>query len=98
MEFQADLVAVSATGSDALIYALYKLNAADDAWSRVVSFAENEANSGRRVGDLFSLQSRDIELMRRILNDSAYGVVPENADPSGFRVFKTALVAPPNND
>lgn len=34
MEFQADLVAVSLTGSDALVHALHKLGAADDAWSR----------------------------------------------------------------
>jgi Zn-dependent protease with chaperone function len=32
MELQADLVAVSLTGSDALIHALYKLNVADEAW------------------------------------------------------------------
>ena len=31
MEFQADLVAVSVTGSDALVNALYKLQSADHA-------------------------------------------------------------------
>ena len=44
MEFQADLVAVSVTGSDALIHALHKLTAADQAWSRAVSFAVDEGN------------------------------------------------------
>src|SRR5690606_31346690 len=32
MEFQADLVAVATTGSDALIHGLYRLPAADQAW------------------------------------------------------------------
>jgi Zn-dependent protease with chaperone function len=34
MERQADLVAVSLTGSDALVHALHKLGAADAAWAR----------------------------------------------------------------
>src|SRR5262249_27247334 len=55
MEFQADLVAVSLTGSDALVHALHRLNAADDAWSRAVSFAMNERAQGRRVRDVFAV-------------------------------------------
>ena len=47
MEFQADLVAVSLTGSDALIHALHKLHAGDDAWSRTMNFANSELNSDR---------------------------------------------------
>jgi Zn-dependent protease with chaperone function len=39
MEFQADLVSVSVAGSDALIHALHKLSAADDAWVRAINFA-----------------------------------------------------------
>ena len=39
MEFQADLVAVTATGSDALIHALYRLQTADEDWERSLEFA-----------------------------------------------------------
>ncbi len=97
MEFQADLVAVSLTGSDALIHALHKLNAADDAWDKTLSFASGEAGDKRRVTDLFSVQSRIIDRMREILNQPDYGVVPpmpENAREM-HRVFKTELAQPP---
>src|SRR5262249_18853569 len=58
MEFQADLVAVSTTGSDALIHALHKLAAADQSWSRAVDFANSEIREGHGVKDLFSVQTR----------------------------------------
>ncbi len=97
MEFQADLVAVSLTGSDALIHALHKLNAADDAWDKTLSFANGEAGNKRRVADLFAVQSRIIERMREILNQPNYGIVP--VIPEGaretHRVFKTELAQPP---
>ena len=97
MEFQADLVAVSLTGSDALIHALHKLNAADDAWDRALSFASTEANSKRGINDLFAVQTRIIERMREILDQPDYGVVPVVPDsaPDSHRVFKTELAQPP---
>jgi Zn-dependent protease with chaperone function len=96
MEFQADLVAVSVTGSDALIHALHKLNAADHAWSHAVSFAVDEAKAGRRTTDLFSLQDRVIDMMRRIFSDPSYGSVPERqaGKSSDHKVFKTSLTSP----
>ena len=49
MELQADLVAVSLTGSDALIHALHRLHAADEAWERALAFANTEcARSARQ--------------------------------------------------
>ena len=56
MELQADLVAVSLTGSDALIHALHKLNVADEAWERALAFADSEAREKRSVSDLFAVQ------------------------------------------
>src|SRR3990170_2871173 len=47
MEFQADLVAVSLTGSDELVHALHKLNAADEAWGRTLGFADSEVRRKR---------------------------------------------------
>lgn len=97
MEYQADLVAVSLTGSDALINALHRLGAADDCWSRTLHFAASERQSGRSVSDLFAVQTRMIELMRGVLADPGYGTSPAlpKTDPQSFRVFKDDLAQPP---
>jgi len=97
MEMNADLVAVSLTGSDALIHALHRLQAADDAWSRAVNFTFGEKQQGRRVRDLFAVQSHIVGHMGRLLNDGSYGRVPPvpAADPKAHRVFKAELAQPP---
>lgn len=97
MEFQADLVAVSLTGSDALVHALHRLQAADDAWSRTLNFAAAEARAGRAVPDLFEIQQRIIEKLRLIWNQPDYGLVqPLPTDrPHEHRVFKAQLAQPP---
>jgi Zn-dependent protease with chaperone function len=97
MEFQADLVAVSLTGSDALIHALHKLNAADDAWDKTMDFANTECGKKRGVKDLFAVQTRIIERMREILNQPSYGAVPPLPATARetHRVFKMELAQPP---
>nr|WP_298165806.1 M48 family metallopeptidase [uncultured Pseudomonas sp.] len=97
MEFQADLVAVSLTGSDELVHALHKLQSADEAWDRALSFANGEYHQGRAVRDLFSAQSRIIERMTQILNDPTYGKVPASnaAAPDRHRVFSASFAQPP---
>ena len=97
MEFQADLVAVSLTGSDALIHALHKLSAADDAWDKALAFANSEAADKRGITDLFAVQSRIIERMREILNQPLYGQAPPlpSTARDAHRVFKTELAQPP---
>ncbi|MGK7890729.1 MAG: M48 family metallopeptidase [Leptolyngbyaceae cyanobacterium] len=97
MEFQADLVAVSLTGSDALVHALHRLHAADDAWERTLSFAQGEWGRDRPVKDLFTVQTKMIERMRGILDDADYGrvqPVPTTA-PENHRVFQAELTEPP---
>ena len=97
MEFQADLVAVSLTGSDALVHALQKLQAADDAWDRALQFGYGQTQSGHAVRDLFPLQSRVLEHMRLVLNNPGYGDVPalpERARES-HRVFQSDFAQPP---
>ncbi|WP_217705437.1 M48 family metallopeptidase [Peristeroidobacter soli] len=97
MELQADLVAVSLTGSDALIHALHKLGAADDAWSRAVAFADSELRDKRRVTDLFAVQKHVTGKLRDILDNPAYGEVDPlpAANREQHRVFKTSLGQPP---
>ena len=97
MELQADLVAVSLTGSDALIHALYKLNVADEAWERALAFADSEAREKRSVTDLFAVQKHITEKLRQVLDDPSYGEVapPPKDKPQEHRVFKTSLAQPP---
>lgn len=97
MELQADLVAVSLTGSDALIHALHRLHVADEAWERTLNFAGAEAQAGRAVKDLFEVQRHVTGKLRDILDDPSYGnVMPLPQDrPQEHRVFKTELAQPP---
>ncbi|RCS53913.1 Zn-dependent protease with chaperone function [Bremerella cremea] len=97
MEFQADLVAVSVTGSDALIHALYRLQAADDDWGRSCQFAATQIQKGRAVEDLFAVQTRIGEHLRRILDDPAHQGLPLNYETLGAqsRVFSEKLAQPP---
>ncbi|MDH5675541.1 MAG: M48 family metallopeptidase [Myxococcales bacterium] len=97
MELQADLVAVSLTGSDALIHALHRLQAADQAWDEALELASDELNQGRKVADVFVVQTRIVERIRAVLGDDSFGDVPEL--PSGerqeHRVFEKELALPP---
>lgn len=93
MEFHADLVAVSLTGSDEIVNALHKLQAADDAWARALSFANSQLGNGKKVHDLYAVQTRIIETMARILDDPGYGATPTAGKSE--RVFKTGFAQPP---
>ncbi len=97
MEYQADLVAASLTGSDALVNALHKLHAADEAWQRAIDFGSGEIGEKRRVLDLFTIQTRIIERMREILADPNYGTAPSLPlmNQAAHRVFKNELAQPP---
>ena len=97
MEFQADLVSVSLTGSDALVHALHRLGAADGAWSHALSVAGREAGNGNAVPDLFALQTRIIERMAGILNEPTHGASPvlPARDRQQHRVFEQELAEPP---
>jgi hypothetical protein len=96
MELQADLVAVSLTGSDALVHALHRLEAADDALDRALSFAESQRHDGKQLVDLFAVQSEMLRKTRAILNDPTHGQVPPlPASPESHRLFKAQLAQPP---
>lgn len=97
MEFQADLVSVSLTGSDALVNALHRLSAADGALSKAMSVAAGEASRGRAVPDLFSLQTRIIQRMGGILNEPEHGASPAlpHVGREQHRVFAQELAEPP---
>ncbi len=97
MEMQADLVAVALTGSDALVHALHRLQAADDSWNRTLAFLGHEHANKRIPRDVFALHSRVTERMGDILGDPGYGrVTPVPRErPAEHRVFKPDLAQPP---
>lgn len=98
MEFNADLVAVSVTGSDALVNALYKLQAADHAWQTALDVAGQEAESGKILDDIFKAQEATIGQMQRVLDDQFYGAVPpkpDNIEHAKHRIFAEETARPP---
>jgi Zn-dependent protease with chaperone function len=97
MEMNADLVAVSLTGSDALIHALHRLQAADEAWGRAMAFVMGQQAEGKLTPDLFLIQSEVVAQMGLLLNDARYGEAPafSGFSPAAHRVFKAELAQPP---
>lgn len=97
MEFHADLVAVSQTGSDALVHALYRLRSADDAWIKTQQFNVFELQHGRLTRDLFDVHSTLMDTLANILNDPDYNSLPEGAKnpTASFRLFTPELAQPP---
>lgn len=96
MEFQADLVAVSVSGSDALVHALHRAGTADEAWDRALRVAVQELSQGRRVPDLFALQTRVSEHLVSVAADEHSGPpeLPET-ERAAHRVFREQLAQPP---
>lgn len=97
MEFHADLVSVSLTGSDALVHALHRLHAADDAWNRALGVASDELGAGRAVTDVFVIQKIITQRMKEILDDENYDTPPNipATDCANHRVFAKDEVHPP---
>ena len=97
MEFQADLVAVSITGSDALIHALYKLQIADEAYSNALDCVNEELGDKHAIKDMYVLQSNYIKQMARTLDDPDYGkspVLPRDSRDTN-RIFTSKKYNPP---
>ena len=97
MEFQADLVAVSTSGSDALIHGLFRLPAADEAWEEAKEFIDSELGEGYKTEDVFAIQSRIIEHQQRILDDPDFGSVPPlpSDGREQHRIFNADIAQPP---
>jgi len=97
MEFNADLVAVSINGSDALISSLYKLNAAEEAFDSAFTFVNKQLKEKRKTTDLFAIQANYITNMRVVLNNPEYGATPKQNTFSGqsATVFKEQIAQTP---
>ena len=96
MEFQADLVAVSVTGSDALINGLYHLGPADEDWQLCLDFVNDQLRKQRIVTDLIGVSSQISRHMRRVMNDPSRGLVVDcPADQAAARRLFTEQIAQP---
>ncbi|MDH5491063.1 MAG: M48 family metallopeptidase, partial [Myxococcales bacterium] len=98
MEFAADRVAVSLSGSDSLVHALHRLSAADVAWGRAMGVLIDHAMRGKSVGDLFAIQTKMIERHRQVHALVGYGETPSAPPPSeraAHRVFSRELAETP---
>lgn len=97
MEFQADLVAVSLTGSDELVHALHKLQAADEAWDRSWRFLNGQAHKGQLPSDVFAAHSLIRSKLAEIRGDQHWGRIPPASGeaPAQRRLFKQGFAQPP---
>jgi Zn-dependent protease with chaperone function len=97
MEFQADLVAVSVTGSDELVHALHKIGAADVAWQQTLEFASTEISQSRKTLALHAVQRWVLDRIAIILGRDDWGRVPDSVRANGRhgRVFKAGFAKPP---
>lgn len=84
-EYHADMVALSVTGSDALVHALARIDAADDALRQALEDVVKVANSrGMYSRDLFAHQSAALEYLRRARRSPNLGNPPPlPEDPTG---------------
>ena len=90
MEFNADNVAVSVTGSDALIHGLARLGFANEALADAAQSLNAAADHGVFSDDLFYHQSKSAERLRRLRKNDRLGLPPEVPDDAAepVRVFE----------
>lgn len=90
MEYNADLVAVRASGSDALIFALARLDFAGESLGQAWADLTAAADHGRYTRDLYYHHTKAAEFLKAKRNDPKLGEVPElPADPTEtVQVFK----------
>jgi Zn-dependent protease with chaperone function len=90
MEYNADLVAASVTGSDSLVFALARLDLAGDSLGQAWTDLTAAADHGRFTRDFYYHQTRAAEFLRIRRNDPTLGEVPElPEDPTQtVQVFK----------
>jgi Zn-dependent protease with chaperone function len=77
MEFNADLVAVSVTGSDALVHGLARLNFANDALMQAWHELSAAADHGLYTRDLYYHQTRAAEHLRVMHKNPRLGEPPD---------------------
>src|SRR5262249_30882400 len=80
MEFNADLVAVRAVGSDAIVHALVRTGFADGALRRTLTDLAHAVDHKVYTRDLFFHQLRTMDFLRRVHSDPHEGEPPALPD------------------
>jgi Zn-dependent protease with chaperone function len=91
MEFNADNVAVSVTGSDALIHGLARLEFANASLADAAQSLDAAADHNVFTDNLFVHQSRSAERLRKIHKNERLGLPPDLTDETAG---KTTVFAP----
>ena len=86
MEFNADNVAVSVTGSDALIHGLARLSFANEALADAAQSLNAAADHGVFTDDLFYHQTKSADRLRKLRKDDRLGLPPELPADASERV------------
>jgi hypothetical protein len=86
MEFNADDVAVSAAGSDAIVHSLCRLDFANQALEQAAHDLHAAADHGLFTSDLFFHQSASANWLRQMRKDSKLGLPPEPPIDPGARI------------
>ncbi|TAJ03387.1 MAG: hypothetical protein EPO68_17485, partial [Planctomycetota bacterium] len=92
MEFQADRVAASVAGSDAIVHALWRLQPADEAWEAALALCASNG-PGTPVADVFAAHAAILAGKRGVLGDPLHGLAPAlpARDRAAHRVFRPGL-------
>jgi len=91
-EFNADLVAVSVAGSDAIVHALFKLNFATAALNQAYTELQLAVDHKLYSADLYAHMTKAGEFIRRTLKDPTLGEPPalkRRQSSKRLRVFRT---------
>jgi hypothetical protein len=90
MEYNADLVAVRAAGSDAIVFALARLDFAMDSLGQAWADLAAAADHNRYTRDLYYHQTKAAEYLKARRNDPSLGEVPPLPDDptQTVQVFK----------
>lgn len=92
MEFNADNVAVSVTGSDAIVHCLARLEFANEALADAAQSLNAAADHGMFTDDLFYHQTKSAERIRKLRKDERIGLPPALPDDSETKVEVFAFV------
>ena len=97
MEFQADLVAVSLTGSDSLVHGLHRAHAADLAFDRALHFAMGRCAKGEPPADLYAIQDAIVRGVAHVRQEPGFGQTPPLPEQgrADHRVFRPDIAEAP---
>ena len=96
MEYNADLVAVSVTGSDPIVHGLLRCELAYTALNQALNDLDNAADHKMYTTDIFYHQTRAVDLVRKERKDPHFGEPPPLPTPTAGK--KVQVFQPEEDD